>query len=102
MTKKHDDVLGMMAVRDALDAELCDAANFLAAEGGSGARLHRHGREFMRAVNDAYMRIGSESASTGPVTPEAIRGVLFGAMVDLHLAMEALNEDLRDISKRQP
>lgn len=102
MTEKHDDVLRLMSVIEATDAELCEAANFLAAEGGSGAALHRHGRKCLHRIQDAYMRIGADSASTGPVTPEAIRGVLFVAVAQLHDALTALNEDLRAVSKRLP
>jgi len=99
---RGNDVMDLMSVTDAIDVEICDAANFLAAEGGSGAHFHRHGRELWHAMQDAYMRIGADSASTGPVTPEAIRDVLLVALGHYRRSLDALNEDLRSVSKRLP
>lgn len=37
----EDDVLDMVEACDSISEEVCDAANFFAAEGGSGEAFHR-------------------------------------------------------------
>ncbi len=101
-TDPHAEILRLTSLTEAADSELCDAANFLSAEGGSARTFHRCGRELHRTLSDAYMRIGADSASTGPVTPEAIRALMIDALALYHRALEALNDDLRAVSKRLP
>lgn len=100
--KSDDEVLELVQACDSISEEVCDAANFFAAEGASGAAFHRHGTAAYRALHDAFMRIGAESASTGPVTPEAIRGVVLTGLKEYRDALVALNDALRSISRRLP
>lgn len=97
-----NDVLEMAQACDSISEEICDAANFFAAEGASGAAFHRHATKAYRALHDAFMRIGADSASTGDVTPEAIREVVLSALHEYRKALVALNDDLRAVSKKLP
>lgn len=98
----QDATLKMIEMCEKLDVELCDAANFLAAEGGNGAAFHRHGRLAWHAIQDAYMRIGADAASTGPVTVEAIRDTIYMALGHYRRSLTGLNDDLRAVSERLP
>lgn len=92
MTNDHSGILHMTSITEAIDEQLCDAANFLAAEGASARTFHRHGRELWHRLSDSYMRAKTTKR----------RAWVLAVMDDYHRSLEALNEDLRKLSERLP